>query len=562
METTAIQRCSWSGAYTQTLKNSIATDRIHHAYLFSGPRGVGKTTTARILARVINCSDPKDSEPCNKCDSCNAILEAKSLDVIEIDGASNNSVDDIRKLRENAKYPPSVGNKKMYIIDEVHMLSTAAFNALLKILEEPPPHLMFVFATTEQHKVPATILSRCQRHEFKRIETTVIIDQLRQIATSEAITIDEDSLVTIANKADGSMRDAQSVFDQVIAFAGTNIGYSDMIDALHLIDADFYFNISTAGVNGKLDDMFLLSKEIISKGYDLQEVLSGLIEHYRNLLTIKVTGNTHLINASDTFRKKYSTNAEAFTKADLLRILNLLSLSEQSIRFSSQPKIKFELTLIQLASLDTAIEITDLINEIRNQGSGLKNITNKPQVSVAREAAKNYDIHKKSVITPPKSINNEKEKVDSANLIIDDTRISHNENEDTDKNLGNRWPEFISKFSAKEGLTFLKSTVNVFTENEIIVYTSTEFIYDNLKNKKAIISDRLEEFYGRRINLKIVLDVTKSFENLNSQTDINNKEKESNSSLSLTDEGNEQLPSFDKKIIEKFNARRINRKQD
>jgi len=241
---------------TQTLKNAIQSGRLHHAYLFCGPRGVGKTTTARILARAVNCLEPNDAEPCNKCINCIAVIEGRSVDIIEIDGASNNSVDDVRKLRENAKYPPSHGKYKMYVIDEVHMLSSSAFNALLKTLEEPPPHLMFVFATTEAHKVLPTITSRCQRYDFRRMETTEIVSRLKYIAERENVTIDEKSLMLIAKRADGSMRDSQSIFDQVIAFCGKKVEFHNTVDSLSLIDDEFFFRISRAALDKDIAQMF------------------------------------------------------------------------------------------------------------------------------------------------------------------------------------------------------------------------------------------------------------------------------------------------------------------
>jgi DNA polymerase-3 subunit gamma/tau len=351
---------------TNTLCNALKINRLHHAFLFCGPRGVGKTTTARILGRAVNCLNLNENgEPCNECENCKSQLLGRSLDIIEIDGASNTGVDDVRQLRENAKYPPSTGKYKMYIIDEVHMLSNNAFNALLKILEEPPSHLIFVFATTESHKVPATIVSRCQRYDFRRMELNNIIAQLSLIAEKEKIKIDEKSLLQIAKKADGSMRDSQSIFDQVVSFCGVNIEFSQLVDALHLIDEDFFFRISDCISEKNINEAFAISKEVIDKGYELQETLSGMIEHFRNLLTIKATNDVNLIETSENYLQKYQQTAEKFTKADLLRFVQIINQTEASLRFVSQPRIKFELALVQLASIDKVLEIKDLIEEIR-----------------------------------------------------------------------------------------------------------------------------------------------------------------------------------------------------
>ncbi|HOK14853.1 MAG TPA: DNA polymerase III subunit gamma/tau, partial [Candidatus Kapabacteria bacterium] len=355
---------------TTTLKNAIKTGRIHHAYLFCGPRGVGKTTTARILARAVNCLQPIDAEPCNQCTNCEAALNNRSIDIIEIDGASNNSVDDVRTLRENAKYPPSQGKYKMYIIDEVHMLSTSAFNALLKILEEPPSHLLFVFATTEAHKVPATIISRCQRFDFRRMEIPDIVYQLRNIAQKEEISIDEESLITIAKKADGSMRDSQSIFDQVIALCGKNVSYSEMAKSLHLLDEDFFFQLSEAISNKDSAKVFELSQIVISQGYEIQEVLSGLLEHFRNILTVIITQNTKLLNTSKEFEKKYLEISKKISKSDILRYIHIINNTEQAIKYLPQPRVRFELALINIAEMDKSIELKTLIEEIRQIKSG------------------------------------------------------------------------------------------------------------------------------------------------------------------------------------------------
>lgn len=351
---------------TQTLQNSIKTGRIHHANLFCGPRGVGKTTTARIHARALNCLNLQDYEPCNECESCLAILKGTSMDVIEIDGASNNSVEDVRKLRENAKYPPSVGKFKMFIIDEVHMLSTSAFNALLKILEEPPKHLIFVFATTESHKVPATIISRCQRFDFRRMEIENIVNQLKYISDNEGITIDDASLVTIAKKGDGSMRDSQSIFDRAIAFCGKDVNFKILSESLHLIDEEFYFKIGSQIRNKEIGELFLSLNEVITKGYDLIECLRGLIEYYRNILTIKETNNSKLIDTTESYIIRYKAEAENISRGDLLRYINYLIITEKELKFAAQPRIKFELALIQLASMTSVLEIEVLISELKD----------------------------------------------------------------------------------------------------------------------------------------------------------------------------------------------------
>ena len=349
---------------SRTLKNAISGGRIHHAYLFCGPRGVGKTTSARIYAKAVNCLNPVEGEPCNECSSCKAILDSRSMDVIEIDGASNNSVDDIRKLRENSKYPPSVGKYKIYIIDEVHMLSTSAFNALLKTLEEPPPHLLFVFATTESHKVPATIISRCQRFDFRRMEIKDIVSQLAFIAEKEGVIIDEESMVAIAKKADGSMRDSQSIFDQVIAFCGKNVTYKDMSSALHLVDEEFFFEISSAVINKDHKKMLSIAHDVNERGYDMRETLQGLLEHYRNLITVKITGTTDLLQSSQAFKENYKNEAEKFSQNDLLRLMSLTSNYDKDLRHTSQPSIKFELALLQMASLDPVKNISELLTAV------------------------------------------------------------------------------------------------------------------------------------------------------------------------------------------------------
>lgn len=348
---------------TKTLKNSISSDRVHHAYLFSGPRGVGKTTTARIHAIALN-NHTDDYEPDLNSELAKQLGEGRAMDIIEIDGASNNSVDDVRRLRENAKYPPVNGKYKVYIIDEVHMLSDSAFNALLKIIEEPPPHLVFILATTEPQKIPATILSRCQRYNFRRMEIEEIVEQLSMIANAEGLVIDEESLQIIARKGDGSMRDSQSIFDQAIAFCGRDIKYTELASALNLIDEMFYFRISAAIINHDIKEIFAISNEIVTHGYDVKECMSGLLEHFRNTLTVVTTTKTDLIKTSKAFKAKYVELAHNMAKADLLRLMDLASRTENDLRFASSPSIKFETALVQMASMDKAKDIETLLKEV------------------------------------------------------------------------------------------------------------------------------------------------------------------------------------------------------
>ena len=290
---------------SKTLANAIANGRIAHAYIFSGPRGVGKTTTARIFAKAVNCEKGPTPTPCNTCPSCVAITKGNSLDVYEIDGASNRGIDEIRNLREKIRFAPSMGKYRVYIIDEVHMLTKEAFNALLKTLEEPPEHVIFIFATTEIHRVPATILSRCQRFDFRRMPIKTIMNHLRQICQAENIRIEEDALLQIAKKADGSMRDSQSILDQLISYSGNEIKFENVAQALGVIHQDEFFNLTEYIRNSDVKNIILATNKIFQTGYDLNEFLLGLEEHFRNILVLKATGSVNLIDTSEVYLERY-----------------------------------------------------------------------------------------------------------------------------------------------------------------------------------------------------------------------------------------------------------------
>ncbi|OGU76225.1 MAG: DNA polymerase III, subunit gamma and tau [Ignavibacteria bacterium RIFCSPLOWO2_12_FULL_56_21] len=349
---------------TSTLRNALATNRVAHAYIFSGTRGCGKTTTARILARALNCLSPKDQNPDNTCDVCQEITSGRSLDVIEIDGASNRGVEEIRNLRESVRYAPTRAKFKLYIIDEVHMLTKEAFNALLKTLEEPPSHAIFVFATTEIHKVPMTILSRCQRFDFRRIATEEIVARLTYIAAEEKVTIGEDALTVIAKKGDGSMRDAQSIFDQVRAFCGSTIATMDVLRALNAVDQEVFFKFSAVVLSKDAPGALARVDEVVKSGYDLREFVGGLAEHFRNLLIVRASGSTDLVEMSATYKKRYEEEAGRFSEADLLRILKHVHELESSLRFASQPRYKLEAVILQLARMESSVKIEELIHRL------------------------------------------------------------------------------------------------------------------------------------------------------------------------------------------------------
>ena len=351
---------------TQTLQNAIEQNRIANAYLFCGPRGVGKTTVARILSKALNCDEGVSVHPCNVCSSCVEVNESRSLDVLEIDGASNRGIDEVRNLRESLRYSPHPGKYRIYIIDEVHMLTNEAFNALLKTLEEPPPQVLFIFATTEPHKVPATILSRCQRFDFKRITTKRLMEQLRELCDKEDITIDEESIRLIANKGDGSMRDSQSILDQVIAFAGKTINADDTANMLGIIGQDLFFQVTdlikTNNVQGGID----LVQEIFAEGYDFNEFLIGLAEHIRNLMVAKSTQRTDELNVSEEHGQRYLQESHDFELEDLLRLIKIASDTENLIRRSSNARLHLEVAIIKMIKLTKSVLLSELVEQFQD----------------------------------------------------------------------------------------------------------------------------------------------------------------------------------------------------
>ncbi len=355
---------------TVTLKNAIIRDRIAHAYLLTGPRGVGKTTTARIIAKSINCLDPQDAEPCNQCVNCKAITAGQSIDFIEIDAASNRGIDEVRSLTESVRYSPVDMKYKVYIIDEVHMLTKESFNAFLKTLEEPPEHTIFIFATTDVHKVPITIISRCQRYDFRRIPLDIIKAGLREIAEKENITIDDKTLTLIAKKADGGMRDAESFFDQATAFSGDKIEYSSVIKVFNFIDEDIYFEVTDGLLNKDFKMPFMVCDRVYKNGWSFIDFFNGLLEHFRNILSVAATKDTSLLESAAVYFERYKQLAKSFSEGDLLRIMNYLSRLLSELRFSQNHKLRSELALSQLTGFETSETISGLIGMLSKTSAG------------------------------------------------------------------------------------------------------------------------------------------------------------------------------------------------
>ena len=348
-------------ALTTTLKNAIATGKLAHAYLFCGPRGVGKTTCARIFAKTINCLNPAtDGEACNQCESCQAFNEQRSYNIHELDAASNNSVDDIRSLIEQVRIPPQIGKYKVYIIDEVHMLSQAAFNAFLKTLEEPPHHAIFILATTEKHKILPTILSRCQIYDFNRIGVNDTVEHLQYVAQKENIQAEPEALTVIAQKADGGMRDALSIFDQVASFTGGNITYQGVIENLNVLDYEYYFKLTDHFLANKASDAMLLLNEVLKKGFEGSHFITGLASHFRNLLVSKDAATLPLLEVGASIRQRYQEQAQKCDQKFLYRAMKLANDCDLNYRTSKNKRLLVELTLIQCAQL-TLPDADDLI---------------------------------------------------------------------------------------------------------------------------------------------------------------------------------------------------------
>lgn len=516
-----------------TLKNAIENNRIGHAYIFAGPRGVGKTTTARILAKRLNCTNPNGGEPCNSCSSCLNFLKSQSLDIIEIDGASNRRIDEIRTLRESVKYAPTSGEYKVYIIDEVHMLTTESFNALLKTLEEPPEHTIFIFATTDIHKVPLTIISRCQRFDFRRIELNDIKKLLANIAEAEEINIDDESLTIIAKKADGALRDAESIFDQVVSFCGNEVDANFLKQMLNLIDDEVFFQISDAVLNNDFKVAFEISEKVYSNGWNFIDFINGLLEHFRNISSAVITKTFNFIESSELLKTRYLEYSDKFSEGDMLRILSFLSKTQNELRISQNQKLKVEISLTHLIGFSRSSTISELLS--KNPITNDSDVKKKVKLAEDNKTAASTETSTKTfkIDYPKTNINKTINKpVKTKSKINTETKskttptiIGNNKNIDFEfiKNNWNGFKDIITKERFTLGPLLSNTIPSNYENNLLTIYVENKEDEQIFSSSKDFLTKRFSEIYSAKITFNFTY---KKDLNLNTKSRSNSLENE------------------------------------
>ena len=456
-------------ALTTTLKNAVKSGKLAHAYLFCGPRGVGKTTCARIFAKAINCMSPTaDGEACGECESCQAFNEQRSFNIFELDAASNNSVEHIKTLMEQTRIPPQVGKYKVFIIDEVHMLSTAAFNAFLKTLEEPPAHVIFILATTEKHKILPTILSRCQIYDFERMTIRNTIDHLKAVADKEGITYEEEALAIIAEKADGGMRDALSIFDQAASFCQGNITYQKVIEDLNVLDSENYFQIIDLSVTNKVADIMVLLNNVINKGFDGGLLIQGLAKHVRNVLMAKDPQTLPLLEVSDQQRQRYQEQAKKCESPFLYKALQLMNQCDINYRQSSNKRLLVELTLIEIAQITQPDEGVGSGRKPRRLKSLFKQLIQQaqpkqaaPQVAAAKPVVSNTSVSSQTSETSSASSTSD------TNEVRPTTTYNASSRPQLKGKVGYSWNNLLQKGKTKGKMTLIPGTLGANDPNVV-----------------------------------------------------------------------------------------------
>jgi DNA polymerase III, subunit gamma and tau len=501
-----------------TLKNSIKRGQLAHAYLFCGPRGVGKTSTARIFAKTINCLNPsKDLEPCGECESCKSFANGTSYCIHELDAASNNSVDDIRLLIEKVRIPPQIGKYSVYIIDEVHMLSTSAFNAFLKTLEEPPAYAIFILATTEKHKILPTVLSRCQTYDFNRISISDIVKQLNKIAEQENVKADEASLHVIAQKADGAMRDALTLFDQAIAFCGNKIDYETVIKNLNVLDNEYYFNITEAFLRGDYYRALIIFDEILSKGFNALYFVSGLSSHLRNLLICKDDISMKLLETSPALIEKYKAQSGKTSFKFLYTAIGETVKCESEYRLSSNQRLLVEFLLVKLSQINRDIQTVQEQNPQENSPQGQlhsKQLTPSEQ----NQQEQNTQVINETNSKPkensepnlnPLSIKNIMKKVSSSNTIKNEAEITENK-EVTYDMLLQAWDKMgkSQKSYPRLGTAIAQSQPVFMEDNQTIIFIVGNSAQKDWIEKNSLI--QLQDFLQKELSnnsLKLIIKI-------------------------------------------------------
>ena len=509
---------------TTTLLNAVKSGRIAHAYLFTGPRGVGKTTVARIFARAVNCINPKEGEPCEECENCKLSLTGRGIDIIEIDGASNRGIDDMRSLQESARYTPTHGKYKIYIIDEIHMITREGFNAFLKTLEEPPEHVIFIGATTEPIKVFPTIISRCQRFDFRRIPLKEIVDRLKYIASNEGIIIDDESLVTIAKKGDGSMRDSQSIFDQVISFCGNNVTIQRLSEVMNLVSTEYYFKITDYIKEKNSKAGLELVDFLVTHGYDIHEFILGLLDHFRNLIHTVIIGNADNIETSDEYKQRYVAESKFFAEGDLLRMMKLLSDLEIDYKRYNQPRLKFEMVLMLLIKMDKTVYIDQVIKEIEelkkkinlSGGNFSQNysddVVEVPQISRGYKPAERFEFN---MVEANKTATKRVDSSIKGNDVMGAAKSTPNQankiekGEITLENIKLKWSELLDEIMKQNRINLKTNLLNVellnISGNLLTLGCESEFQTEVIKSNKNFLREKERVVFGFAFDMNPVV---------------------------------------------------------